>query len=645
MPNIKIWSTHSVGSKNIVLENNIFKAVRGGAFRETVHTMQPDCEGDNISEKNSSYCELTTQYWAWKNCDADYYGFCHYRRMMAFADEKFALDNWSVIYTDYITDAVLDRFAIIDEKQIEKVVSEFDVIAPIPSYMKKNGFKDVYDQYKQCSKLNIDDIDLTLQIIKEIKPDFYDSAIEYFSGEEGYFYNMFVMKKNLFNEYCEFLFSVLQEYENRKDISNYCVEGYRTPGHIGERLFGVFLTYLKAQQRYKIGYKPIVFFSHTEDQKELLPAFSDNNIPIVFSGSEFYMKFISATMLSLIENSSENYNYDIIILGKNFSKNSRNRLLSLVEEKKNISLRFYDVGKLFASYNLYETSHIGIETYYRLIMPEVFSHYEKMLYFDGDLIILDDVAKLYSIDIGNNYIGAVQDMVYKALVNGAEKGYNEYYKSFGCKNPQNFVNAGVLVMNTKKIRADFSMRFLLDLAQQGQFRFQDQDLLNIICENHVYFLDYKWNYFADALQDVDWIGSYAPHADYKEYIHAKEDISILHFAGQRKPWWNPNMCAGDTFWQYFRKSPFYESFLTQRMVDYSIAVYDDKLKKYNGGETKNSRSKPKFLRLLPKGTRRREIVKKIVCFLQGKKYVEPNYELEGIVVKYKKKNNNKRREE
>ena len=640
---IKIWSTHRVGSNNIVLKNRIFDAIRTGAYKEEIHTIQPDCEGDNISEKNESYCELTAQYWAWKNFDADYYGFCHYRRMMAFSDNEFSLDNWSAIYMDYITDSVLDKFAIIDEKQVEKVVSEFDVIAPIPSYMKKNGFKNVYDQYKQCSKLKIEDIDLTLQIIKEIKPEFYDSAIEYFNGDEGYFYNIFVMKKELFNEYCEFLFSVLQEFENRKDLSGYCSEGYRTPGHLGERLFGVYLTYLKAQQKYKIGYKPIVFFSHTEDQKELLPAFPTNNIPVVFAGSEFYLKFISATILSLVEHSSANYNYDIIVLGKDFSKNSKDRLLSMIEDNKNISLRFYDAGKLFASYNLYETPRINIATYYRLIMPEVFSNYDKMLYFDGDLIILDDVAKLYNIDIGNNYIGAVQDMVYKAFMNGAEKGWTEYYKNLGCKNPQNFVNAGVLVMNTKKIREDFTMRFLLDLAQQGQFCFQDQDLLNIICEKHVYFVDCKWNYFAEALQEVDWIGSFASHSDYKKYIDAKDSISILHFAGQRKPWWDPNMYSGDMFWKYFRKSPFYESFLTQRMVDYSIAVYDDKLKKNNGEETKKPRSKPKFLRLLPKGTRRREIVKKIVCFLQGKKYVEPNYELEGIEVKYKKKNSNKRR--
>lgn len=644
MPNIKIWSTHSVGSKNIVLENNIFKAVRGGAFRETVHTMQPDCEGDNISEKNSSYCELTTQYWAWKNCDADYYGFCHYRRMMAFADKEFALDNWSAIYLDYMTDAVLDKFAIIEEKQVEKVVCDFDVIAPIPSNLKKNGFKNVYDQYKQCSRLNIEDIDLTLQIIKEIKPKFYNSAIEYFNGDEGYFYNIFVMRKELFNEYCEFLFSVLQEFDNRKDISGYCAEGYRTPGHLGERLFGVYLTYLKAQNKYKIGYKPVVFFAHAEKQTDLLPAFNENNIPIVFSSSEYYMQFASAAIISIIEHASKDYNYDIVILGRNFSSDSKSRMNTLVKDINNISLRFYDVGAFFAEHCLFESKNISVETYFRLAIPQIFSGYDKLIYLDGDLIVLDDISKLYQINIGDNYLGGVKDIVHQGNVNGFDNKMLEYYSKFGCDNIFNFINAGVLIMNCKELRKDFSLRYLLDFAQQGNFHFQDQDLLNIICEDKIKYLNYSWNFYADPIESYrGWVAKFAPRTEYNKYLSEKENIHIIHYAGNEKPWFFANMEYANIFWQYFKKSPYYESFLIQRMQDYAWQISNTESKNKPAQNRKN-KFHNKFLRLLPKGTRRREIVKKVVCFLQGKKYVEPNYELEGIVVKYKKKNNNKRRE-
>ncbi len=640
MSKIKIWFTHRVGSNNIILKNNIFDAIRTGAYKEEYHTIQPDCEGDNISQKNASYCELTAQYWAWKNFDADYYGFCHYRRMLTFSDEKFKLDKWSAISENYLTDAILDKYKIIDEAQVENVVSNFDVIAPLAADLTKNGVKNIYEQYKLSPQLNIEDIDLTLQIIKEICPRYYDSAIQYFRGIKGYFYNIFVMKKELFNEYCSFLFTVLEEFDKRKDISHYCAEGYRTPGHIGERLFGVFLTYLKKQNKYKIGYKPVVFFSHTEKQKELRPAFETNNIPIIFASSEFYLQFASATILSLIDNSSINNNYDIIILGKDFSSDAKRRLQSIVDGKQNFSLRFYDVGFLFSAYKLYETSTISVETYYRLIIPETFCAYDKVLYLDSDLIVFDDIAKLYNVNIGDNYLGAVQDIVYKALINDSEKVIKDYYDNFNCECVDHFVNAGVLIMNTRKLRQDFSMRFLLDLAQQGEFRFQDQDLLNIVCEKNIHFIDFSWNYFADALHETDFIGLLAPHESFEEYKKFKKEIHILHYAGARKPWWFPEMLAGDYFWRHFRKSPFYEVFLTQRMTDYIWSIVHSELENCDLKKSKRKKEKlkkSKFLRLLPKGTRRREVVKKIVLFFTGKPYIEPNYEAEGIVVKYKQK--------
>ena len=72
-------------------------------FRACCH----DDEGDNISQKNKTYCELTAQYWAWKNEDADYYGFFHYRRYLAFDPSLNKDDGWGNIAYDRISEEAI----------------------------------------------------------------------------------------------------------------------------------------------------------------------------------------------------------------------------------------------------------------------------------------------------------------------------------------------------------------------------------------------------------------------------------------------------------------------------------------------------------------------------------------------------------
>ena len=634
-PKIKIFATHTVGSNNYVLRNDIFEAVRGGACREETHTLQPDCTGENISEKNPCYCELTTQYWAWKNVDADYYGFIHYRRMLSFADREFGTDLWGNVRYEYLTERALKEIGVLDEDRVREIVSQYDVLTPTQVDLRKAGIQSVHEQYAGAPRLHIEDLDLMLEIIKDCTPAYYEAASAYLNGYTASLCNVFVMKKELFREYCEFLFTVLEEFDRRKDTSEYSVEAYRTQGHLGERMFGIFLTYLKAKGIYRIGEREMIFFVHTQPQPHFEPAFDTNNVPVIFACSEYYAQFCSAAILSLAEHTSPENNYDLIILCRDFSATAKARLLSIVSDYPNVSLRFYDVGALFDQYHLFESPTISIETYYRLVIPEIFDVYDKVLYLDADLIVVDDVAKLYAVDIGNCYLGAAHDIGLQGNLNGGNREMMKYYSQFNCKDPKNFFNAGVLIMNTKQFRADFTLRYLLDFAQQGAFKFQDQDMLNILCEGRIYDIGYEWNFYGDPVDSYrGWFNAFAPHEFYKKYLDAKKGFHIIHFPGNEKPWWDPSLEYAEIFWKYFRKSPYYEMFLMQRIKD----VAGETNGKGTGKKpVKESRYHGRFGRLLPKGSRRREFVKKVVCFLTRKPYIEPDYEAEGITPKYKKK--------
>ena len=101
MKSIRIFSTQRIDLNSFLIDNEQITPIRCGAVYDDRKTkIIGDDTGDNISEKRNSYCELTTQYWAWKNIDADYYGFMHYRRYFNFNEETLASDDWNTVVLD-----------------------------------------------------------------------------------------------------------------------------------------------------------------------------------------------------------------------------------------------------------------------------------------------------------------------------------------------------------------------------------------------------------------------------------------------------------------------------------------------------------------------------------------------------------------
>lgn len=194
---------------------------------------QGDNTGDNISIKNPNYCELTGLYWAWKNLNCKYIGLCHYRRY-------FSKEN--------IFQRILNRnnkFSIIlDKKQITELLEKHDVILP----KKRNYFiETVWSHYKNAHYIK--DLEETRRIIEEKYPQYLDSFNEIMRGSKLHLYNMFMMKKEDFDAYCEWLFDILFELEKRIDITNYDNYQQRVYGFISERLFNVWLLYQKFNKK------------------------------------------------------------------------------------------------------------------------------------------------------------------------------------------------------------------------------------------------------------------------------------------------------------------------------------------------------------------------------------------------------------
>lgn len=208
-------------------KDDVYLPVQVGAEGKENLGYTRDCDGDNISQKNSSFCELTGLYWAWKNANADYIGLVHYRRH--FTKRK----SW-IKSMNHIADGDVFR----------ELLKDTDLILP----KKRHYFIETnYSQYVHAH--HEEDLEITEEIIRERYPEYLKAYEDVMGRTSGHRFNMFVMKKDILEAYCSWLFSILLELEKRLNISNYSTYDRRVFGFVGERLMDVWIE--KNQVRYE----------------------------------------------------------------------------------------------------------------------------------------------------------------------------------------------------------------------------------------------------------------------------------------------------------------------------------------------------------------------------------------------------------
>ncbi len=254
MSNIKILiSAHKLA---VLPQHEYFLPVQAGTALSKEHLpYTSDNTGDNISEKNRNYCELTVHYWAWKNMkDVDIIGLNHYRRFFDF-NKKFP--RW----------APDRRFTSVEEffsrpyhfPNLEKELKHYDIILP-------NTRNYPYDMATQYAVFHIiDDWHILKNIIQELSPEYipaFEKTIEHRNYSSNY--NMFITHWQYFSEYSEWLFRILFEVEKRCKISDYPVQA-RIFGYMSERLINVYAEYRNLRIKHIPLIVPIDNFEHTNN--------------------------------------------------------------------------------------------------------------------------------------------------------------------------------------------------------------------------------------------------------------------------------------------------------------------------------------------------------------------------------------------
>lgn len=286
------------------------------------------------------------------------------------------------------------------------------------------------------------------------------------------------------------------------------------------------------------------------------PAFSDNKTAILFSANNIFIKYAAVMIESIIEQSKQDKKYDLVVMHSDISVINQGRVVEMAENKENISIRFCNVLDKIESYEFYiERKDIPLsqETYYRLLAGDILSEqFDKVIYLDGDMVTVTDIAELYDVDVKDYYIAAVRDASSVGLCHSPNNDRIEYrQKVLKLDNPDDYFIAGLLVMNLKRIREDYPAEKLLEIATKTNWLQHDQDVLNHICRGgNIRIISSSWNVslYHEALE---WL----PENLMEEWRQSQNEPKVIHYCGRMKPW-NIDMKRQEEFWKYAVNTPF-----------------------------------------------------------------------------------------
>lgn len=540
------------------ISDNIFMPIHVGSAKSELKKNEwfRDDSGDNISDKNESFCELTALYWLWKNVDAEYYGLMHYRRFLTFN----VGDHGSYSFTS-LDEA--SRAHSWNEKAFENSISKFDILTSpywnVHPVGKPENIMTNYDFYAKDHFAK--DLDIVLDIIRKDNSEIYRSVIEHIYGTKCNFANLVIMKNDIFDRYCSWLFKILFEAEKMVDISNYDSYQKRIWGFIAERLLGAFINHLHHTERPVTGELGVVFLQNkaaVTDRKAVLEnilaqraqsrSSTVENAAIVFAIDDNYAAHCGAAMLSLLSNNRHIPHIDIYIaLGRRLSHDNETKLLEISDRFRNADLHFVEVDEREFSLFPDNRAHITKTTYYRLslhrLLPETV---EKVLYLDADIIVEDKIDELFQ-DMSSYFIAAADD-----------EGGVLQSRRLNLPVNHRYFNAGVAVFNLAEIRKVDADALYLEafLKKRGDITLQDQDILNIAFAGKTKTIDLRWNANARLYRMNDLERAYSED----QAVAAGSAPGIIHFTDVPKPW-TPG-CRHplrNVYWHWRNQTPWAQS--------------------------------------------------------------------------------------
>ena len=286
-----------------------------------------------------------------------------------------------------------------------------------------------------------------------------------------------------------------------------------------------------------------------------------NFLPIVFTCDDAYFKYANVVITSIIYNQNRNCRYEINVLSEFISNENMLLARKQLESHPNFTINFV-ILKDFDSSKFFLNSYMSISTYYRFYIPQLFSHYDRILYLDSDLIVDADISDFASLDFDDKLaICSPSPFIRNKVLKGDDEKFSLNYFTHVLKmpDPLQYFNAGVMLYNVKKMNEiDITTKLFEALEDIKEPFLQDQDILNSVLSNNggVKLISSKYNMtrtfvitakrlFLERLKEIFRISK------------KNNWFFIYHYVGKDKPWMTKRS-DGLLFVKYAKMSPFYK---------------------------------------------------------------------------------------
>ena len=259
-----------------------------------------------------------------------------------------------------------------------------------------------------------------------------------------------------------------------------------------------------------------------------------DTVQLFFACDDAYVPCLAVALTSVFENRDPERDYAVRVLHTGMSRELQERLVSRFAAP-GFTLEFPNITPHVEEFarRLHTRDYYSCSTYYRLFIPRLYPRLSKALYLDCDLVLREDVSRLYDQPLEDALVGAVPDGVV-----GTVEVFQQYVRNrLDIADPGQYFNAGVLLMNLEAMRqCDFQERFL-ELLGKVTFRVgQDQDYLNVLCKGRVRYLGFDWNTMPTGVDTP------APR--------------LIHYNMDAKPWHRDDVKYAREFWSVADRSGF-----------------------------------------------------------------------------------------
>lgn len=276
-------------------------------------------------------------------------------------------------------------------------------------------------------------------------------------------------------------------------------------------------------------------------------------IPIVYASSEEFAPIMCVSIASLLKNRKPETRYKVYIMSaERFSEETMKMLSRVFESDPDTVVEWVEMHDRFKRTRV-NAAGVGKESNYRLLIAELLQE-EKCVYLDADTLICGDLSEFFSTNIDDYFIAGLHPeyFLWKTTENYTHAHYDRFEKMIrkhtGMLRYDQYVGAGVLLMNLKKLREDGMVaRFLAEVPLYSGP--QDQDILNACCYGRI--LTFSSAYCVDLheTEKVEWYVKYKPEL-YPMVSRAMEHPLIIHFSDRYKPWLYIGIRYETLWWEY-----------------------------------------------------------------------------------------------